>query len=73
MKWNVSVGVRVSIDYDDIEADSKEEAKQIARIRAAEDIEVNNADVDFDGITVYCAWTDEEDEDFDIDVTEDDQ
>ena len=64
MKWNVSVGVRLNIDYDDIEADSKEEAKQIARVRALEDVDFNNAALDeYSGITVYCAWSDEE-EDF---------
>lgn len=63
-KWNVSVGVRLSIDYDDIEADSKEEAKQIARLRAEEDIDFNNAT--FDGITVYCAWSDDEEEESEV-------
>lgn len=62
MKWNVSVGVRLNIDYDDIEAESEEEAKQIARIRALEDVDFNNAALDeYGGITVYCAWSDEED------------
>ena len=60
MKWNVSVGVSLSIDYDDIEADTEEEAKEIAKERALEDIDFNNAT--FDGVTVYCAWPDEEDE-----------
>lgn len=63
MKWNVSVGVRLNIDYDDIEADSLEEAKQIARVRALEDVDFNNAELDeYFGITVYCAWSDEEEE-----------
>lgn len=63
MKWNVSVGVRLNIDYDDIEADSTEEAKQIARVRALEDIDFNNAELDeYSGITVYCVWSDEEEE-----------
>ena len=71
MKWTVSVGVRVSIDYDDIEADSKEEAKQIARLQAMEDLDVNNAEVDYEGVTVYCAYpTDGEDE---IELREDDE
>ncbi len=60
MKWNVSVGVRLSIDYDDIEAETKEEAKQIDRLRAEEDIDFNNAELE--GISVYCAWTDDEEE-----------
>ena len=61
MIWNVSVGVRLTIDYDDIEADSREEAEQIAKERAEEDVDYNNAE--WDGITIYCAWTDEETED----------
>ena len=59
MKWNVSVGVRLNIDYDDIEADSKEEAERIAEERAEEDVYFNNAE--WGGTTVYCAWLDEED------------
>lgn len=30
-KWYVSVGMSLSIDYDDIEADTKEEAEKIAK------------------------------------------
>ncbi len=29
-KWNASVGLQLSIDYDDIEADTQEEAEQTA-------------------------------------------
>lgn len=36
MIWNVSVGVRLTIDYDDIEADDREEAELIAKERAEE-------------------------------------
>lgn len=61
MKWNVSVGIRLSIDYDDIEADSEEEAKEIAKERALEDVDFNNAALDeYSGITVYCAWSADE-------------
>ena len=61
MKWNVSIGVRLSIDYDDIEAEDEEEAKQIARVRALEDVDFSNAELDeYGGITIYCAWPDEE-------------
>lgn len=64
MKWNVSVGIRLSIDYDDIEADSEEEAKEIAKERALEDIDFNNAELDeYGGVTIYCAWPEEDDED----------
>lgn len=61
MKWNVSVGVRLTIDYDDIEADSREEAEAIAKERAEEDIDYNNAE--WEGTTVYCAWSEEEEDD----------
>ena len=64
MKWNVSVGIRLSIDYDDIEAASEEEAKEIAKERALEDFDFYNANLDeYGGVTVYCAWSDDE-EDF---------
>ena len=62
MKWNVSVSVRLTMDYyDDIEADSEEEAKEIAKVRAEEDLWINNAT--FDGFSSVIAWSDEEDED----------
>ncbi len=57
--WNVNVGLSLSISYDDIEADSKEEAEEIAKDRALEDIEFNNCDCDPTPF-VYCAYTDEE-------------
>lgn len=60
MKWNVSVGVMLSIEYDDIEAETEEEAKEIAKERAEEDVDFNNASLD--NLMVYCAYTDEEDE-----------
>lgn len=45
-KWSVSLGLTVYIGYDDIEADSREEAEQIAKDRALEDIDYNNCDAD---------------------------
>lgn len=64
MKWNVSVGIRLSIDYEDIEAASEEEAKEIAKERALEDIDFYNANLDeYGGVTVYCAWPEEDEED----------
>lgn len=59
MKWNVSVGVMLSIDYDDIEAEAEteEEAKEIAKERA-EDFDFNSASLD--NLTVYCAYNGEE-------------
>ena len=66
MIWNVSVGVRLSIDYDDIEANSREEAESIAKEKALEDVDFYNADLDeYSGVTVYCAYpVDEEDDEF---------
>lgn len=58
MKWNVSVNIQLDIEYEDIEAETEEEAKAIAEERAAEDVEYNNAAlVD---ISAYCAWSEDE-------------
>ena len=62
MKWNVSVGLHLSIDYDDIEADTREEAEEIAKDRAVEDIDFNNAYFDENDVIVYTAWSEEEEE-----------
>ena len=48
----------LSIEYDDIEAATEQEAKEIARERAEEDVDFNNASLDH--LTVYCAYNDEE-------------
>ena len=61
MKWNVSVSVRLTMDYDDIEADTEEEAMDIAKEKADEDLWFDNAT--FDGFTSCVAWSDEELED----------
>lgn len=58
-KWSVSVGLQLSIDYDDIEADTEEEAIQIAKDRALEDIEWNNCDCDVDNQIVYSCYKEE--------------
>lgn len=58
MKWNVSVDVMLSIEYDDIEAETEQEAKEIARERAEKDVDFNNANLD--NLIVYCAYNDEE-------------
>ena len=55
-KWNASVGLQLSIDYDDIEADTEEEAEQIAKDRALEDIDWNNCECDADNPIVYCCY-----------------
>lgn len=59
MFWDASVSLMVSINYDNIEADSKEEAEQIARDMALEDIDYNNCDADLDEPMVSCWCVDE--------------
>ena len=63
MKWNVSVGLRLSIDYDDIEAETQEEAEEIAIEKALEDVDYNNASCDESDVIVYAAWLVDEEED----------
>lgn len=59
MKWYVSVGLRLTIDYDDIEAESQEEAEEIAKEKALEDIDYNNCDCDTDDPIVYASFSNE--------------
>ncbi len=59
MLWSASVDLTLVIDYDDIEADTKEEAEQIAIDRAREDIDYNNAD---ESHVMACVWEEGEDE-----------
>lgn len=61
-KWNASVGLQLTIDYDDIEADTKAEAIQIAKDRALEDIDWNNCDCDASNPIVYCCYEEETEE-----------
>ena len=42
MKWSATVDLTLSIDYSDIEAETEEEAKQIAIDMAYEDVDFNN-------------------------------
>lgn len=56
---NVSVGMSLSIDYDDIEADTKEKAEEIAKSKALEDIDYNNCDCDTGYPIVYCCLEEE--------------
>ena len=56
MIWNASVGLTVNIDYDDIEADTEEEAIQIAKDRTLEDIDYNNCNADTDNPIVYYCY-----------------
>lgn len=60
MIWNVSVGLQLHIDYDDIEADDREEAEAIAKERALEDIDYNNCTCDTSDPIVYCAYSESE-------------
>lgn len=61
-KWNASVGLQLTIDYDDIEADTEAEAIQIAKDRALEDIEWNNSDCDASNPIVYYCQEEETEE-----------
>ena len=44
MKWSATVDMTLTIDYEDIEADSEREARRIAEDMAREDIDYNNAE-----------------------------
>lgn len=61
-RWYVSVGMSLSIDYDDIEADTKEEAEEIAKTRASEDIDYNNCDCEVDNMSVWSSFKEETNE-----------
>lgn len=54
-KWNASVVLTVYITYDDIEADSKEEAEQIAKDRALKVANCSNCDA-YEEPTVYSSF-----------------
>ena len=58
-KWDVSVSMRLSIDYDGIIAETKEEAIEIAKSKALEDIDYNNCDCDTGDPIVYCCLEEE--------------
>jgi len=60
-KWNASVGLQLTIDYEDIEADTKTEAIQIAKDRALEDIDYNNYECDASDPIVYCCYKEDSD------------
>ena len=60
-KYRASVGIRLSYDigwYDDdyIEAENEEEAKEIAKERAMEDVDTNGATFDYEDVDVYAVW-----------------
>ena len=60
MLWNASVSLKLTMDYENIEADTEEEAMEIAKQRADEDTWINNAT--FDGFTSCIAWPTEEED-----------
>ena len=51
--------MRLSIDYDGIIAETKEEAIEIAKSKALEDIDYNNCDCDTGDPIVYCCLEEE--------------
>lgn len=58
MIWKVSVGLHFTMNYDDIEAETREEAEEIARHRAEHDIfiegdKVENFERDSFGTSIY--------------------
>ena len=55
-KWNASVDVILSIDYEGIEADRREEAERIAIDRAREDVDYNNCSCEDDSYRVWCCY-----------------
>lgn len=59
-KWYVSVGMSLSIDYDGIIAETKEEAEEIAKTRASEDIDYNNCDCEVDNMTVWSSFKEDD-------------
>lgn len=42
--WNVNVGCIVNFDYNDIKAETREEAEEIAIARAKQDLAFNSCD-----------------------------
>lgn len=61
-KWSASIGLQLTIDYNDIEADTEEEAIEIAKGRALEDIDYNNCNCDMDNPIIYCCYEEDKDE-----------
>lgn len=65
MKWNLTVGLHLTLIYGGIEANTREEAEEIARDKARKDIVFKNKNLDNGdyGTSIYCAYTvDEESE-----------
>lgn len=53
--WIASVDLTVTIDYDNIEAETKEEAERIAKEKAIEDIDYNNCDAAISDMDVFVS------------------
>ena len=60
MKWNGSVTLTLNIDYEGIETDTREEAEQIAKEKAYEDVDFNNCVCSDDAMAFV--WPDDETE-----------
>lgn len=58
MKWNACVDMEVTINYENIEADTMKEAEQIAEDMARADMDYQNSDVDYGSVIVF-AWESE--------------
>lgn len=58
MKWNACVDMTVTINYENIEADTMKEAEQIAENIAKADMDHQNSDVDCGSVTVFV-WESE--------------
>lgn len=63
MKWNASVTMTLNIDYEDIEADTEEEAKRIAEDMAYEDVDFNNCNCNDDATAFVWAAKEEQNDD----------
>lgn len=59
MKWNACADMAVTINYENIEADTMKEAEQIAEDMARADMDHQNSDVDCSSVTAF-AWESEE-------------
>ena len=60
MTWKISIGLHFTMNYGDIEAETREEAEEIARHRAEQDIciagdKIENFDKSSFGTSIYSA------------------
>lgn len=68
MKWNITVGLHLTLRYGGIEANTREEAEEIARGKARKDVVFKNKDLDNGdyGTSIYCSYTVDEESEEDI-------